>query len=73
MVTVCSVLQLAGVKVKEEGETVPSVASLLDRPIVTSAVGSEVKTTVKVDVPPASVVVRPEVGLTVTPAADPDV
>ena len=38
------------------------------RAIVTSAVGWEFRTTVKVAVPPASVVVRPEVGLTVMPA-----
>ena len=36
--------------------TVPSVASLEDRPIVTSAVGWLFSTTVNVAVPPASVV-----------------
>ena len=46
----------------------PSVVSLELRPIVTSAVGCEFSTTVKVAVPPASVVVRPEVGVTVIPA-----
>ena len=35
---------------------------------MTSAVGRDVSTTVNVAVPPASVVVRPDVGLTVTPA-----
>ena len=38
------------------------------RPIVTSAVGCELSTTVNVAVPPASVVIRPEVGVTVMPA-----
>ena len=51
------------------GLTVPSVVSLELRPMVTSAVGCDVSTTVNVAVPPASVVVRPEVGVTVMPAA----
>ena len=68
-VTVCAVLQLAAVKVRLAGETVPSVVSLLDRAIVTSAVGWLPSTTVKVAVPPASVVTRPLVGSTVMPAA----
>ena len=46
----------------------PSVVSLELRPMVTSAVGWVFSTTVKVAVPPASVVVRPEVGVTVMPA-----
>ena len=37
--------------------------------MVTSAVGWVLSTTVKVAVPPASVVVRPDVGVTVMPAA----
>ena len=45
----------------------PSVVSLELSPIVTSAVGCELSTTVNVAVPPASVVVRPEVGVTVMP------
>ena len=36
--------------------------------MVTSAVGCVFSTTVKVAVPPASVVVRPDVGVTVMPA-----
>ena len=67
-VTVCAVLQLAAVKVRLAGETVPSVVSLQDRAIVTSAVGWLSSMTVKVAVPPASVVIRPLVGLTVMPA-----
>ena len=46
----------------------PSVVSLELSPTVTSAVGCEARTTVKVAVPPASVVVSPEVGVTVMPA-----
>ena len=42
----------------------PSVVSLDDRPIITSAVGCELSTTVNVAVPPDSVVVRPVVGVT---------
>ena len=68
-VTVCGVLQLPVVKVRVAGATVPSVVSLELRPMVTSAVGCEARTTVKVAVPPASVVVRPLVGVTVMPAA----
>src|SRR5258708_13634361 len=37
--------------------------------MVTSAVGTELRATVKLAVPPPSVVVRPEVGVTVMPAA----
>ncbi len=55
-VTVCAVFQLAAVKVSDAGRTVPSVASLDERPTVTSAVGCEFRTTVNVAVPPASVV-----------------
>ena len=60
--------QFAVVKVTLAGLTVPSTVLLELRPIVTSAVGCDVRTTVKVAVPPASVVVRPEVGVTVMPA-----
>ena len=68
-VTVRGTLQLPVVKVTLAGETVPSVTSLLDSPTVTSAVGRLVRTIVNVAVPPASLVVRPEVGLTVIPTA----
>ena len=67
-VTVCGTFQFALVKVRLAGLTVPSVVSLELRPIVTSAVGCVFSTTVKVAVPPASVVVRPDVGVTVMPA-----
>ena len=66
-VTVCAVLQLAGVKVRLVGETVPSVVSLLDRSMLTLALGWVPSTTVKVALPPASVVTRPLLGLTVMP------
>ncbi|MBI2567209.1 MAG: hypothetical protein HYV63_09290 [Candidatus Schekmanbacteria bacterium] len=47
------------------GDTVPSVESLEERPIVTRAVGCAVRMRVKVATPPCSVVVRPVVGVTV--------
>ena len=59
--------QVAAVKVRLLVETVPSVMSELLMPMVTSAVGSEVSTTVKVAVPPASVV-GPLIAETVMPA-----
>ena len=68
-VTVLATFQFAGVKVRLTGATVPSVASLLARGITTTAVGWLLSTTVKLAVPPASVVTRPAVGLTVMPAA----
>src|SRR5262245_39236730 len=68
-VTVWAVFQFAAVKLTDTGDTVPSAVLELDRPIVTSAVGWLVSTTVNVAVPPASVVTRPDVGLTVIPAA----
>ena len=66
-VTVCATFQFAVVKVRLAGLTVPSVVSLELSAIVTSAVGCVLSTTVKVAVPPASVVVRPAVGVTVMP------
>ena len=67
-VTVWATFQLAAVKVRLPAETVPSVASLDDMPIVTSAVGWLFSTTVNVAVPPASVVL-PLIAETVIPAA----
>src|SRR5258708_9264690 len=67
-VTVCAVFQFAVVNVTLAGATVPSVRSFDDNPIVTFAVGWLVRTTVNVAVPPASVVVSPDVGVTVIPA-----
>ena len=54
------------VKVTEAGRTVPSDKSLLDRPIVTSAIGSVFNASVNVAVAPASVVC-PLIEDTVTP------
>ncbi len=56
------------VNVTLAGATVPSVRSLLESPTVTLAMGWVSRTTVNVAVPPASVVMRPDVGFTVTPA-----
>jgi hypothetical protein len=67
-VTVCATLQFADVNVRLAAETVPSVVLLLLSPTLTFAVGWLANTTVNVAVPPASVVVSPDVGLTVTPA-----
>ena len=66
-VTVCGIFQLAVVKVTLDTLIVPSVVSLELSPMVTSAVGCELSTTANVAVPPASVVVRPAVGLTMMP------
>ncbi len=67
-VTVCAVFQFAGVNITEAGATVPSVKSLDESPIATLAVGWLVSAIVNVAVPPPSVVVRPEIGITVIPA-----
>ena len=67
-VTGCGAFQFNGVKTKEAGDTVPSVVSELDKSIVTVSVGSEFRTTENVSLPPSSVVLRPDVGLTVIPA-----
>src|SRR5947208_1028530 len=64
IVTVWGMYQLLGVKVRLDRSIVPSVVSLDDRPMVTLAVGGVFRTTVKVAVPPASVVVRVVEGLT---------
>ena len=58
--------QFAGVNVNDATLTVPSVVSLEEMGIVTFAVGAWSSTTEKVAVPPASVVTRPEVGVTTT-------
>ncbi len=59
---------MSGVNVRLVVELVPSVVSLEESAIVTFAVGSLSRTTVKVSVPPASVVTSPLVGETVIPA-----
>ncbi len=51
-----------------EGKTAPSVLSLELKPIVTVAVGSDLRTIVNVSFPPSSVVSSPDVGLTIIPA-----
>ena len=66
-VTVCATFQLAAVNITLIGRTVPSSVLLLDNPTVTLAVGLEVRTMVKVAVPPASVVC-PLIAETVKPA-----
>ena len=63
-VTIWATFQLAAVKVREEVERVPSVMSELAKPMTTSAVDWESRTTEKEAVPPFSVVTRPEVGVT---------
>ena len=58
------------VKGQRRRETVPSVRSLEVRPMLTLLPPGEVlRTTVNVAVPPLSVVTRPDVGVTVMPAA----
>ena len=68
-VTVCAMFQLALVKVNNEVDTVPSNVLLLLTAIVTFAVGAVSSTTENVAVPPASEVIKLEVGVTVTPGA----
>ena len=65
--TVCATFQLAAVKVKLDLSIVPSAVLLLVNGMVTLAVGWLFRTTVKLAVPPASVVVKPVVGVTVIP------
>ena len=67
-VTVCAAFQFAGVNVRLDTDATPSAALLEDRPMVTLAVGWLVSRTEKVAAPPASVVTRPAVGVTVIPA-----
>ena len=68
IVIVCAVFQFDGVKVNDEAETDPSVASEEEIPMETLAVGWEVSPMVKLSVLPASVVTLPLVGVTVIPA-----
>ena len=67
-VTVWAAFQFALVNVRLAVETVPSAVLLLATGITTSAMGWLVRTTVKLALPPASVVTRPAVGVTVMPA-----
>ena len=66
-VTVCAMFQFTLVNVRLAGATTPSAGALELSAMVTSAVGWLVSTTVNVAVPPASVVVRPAIGVTVMP------
>src|ERR1051325_9344184 len=68
-VTVWATFQLAVLNVRLAVETVPSAGLLLATGIATLAVGWLLRRTVKLAVPPASVVTRPVVGVTVMPAA----
>ncbi len=69
-----AVFQFAGVKVRLVGDTLPSVLSLLLRPIVTSPLGRLFSTTLNWSTPGVpvgpnpSVVTRPLIGVTVMPA-----
>ena len=67
-VTDCGVLQFVVEKTKLATLTVPSVRSLEETGIVTSAVGAESSDTLMVTVPPASVVAVPLGAATDTPA-----
>src|SRR5438477_379779 len=66
-VITCATFQFALVKVTEEAETVPSAVLGEVSENVTLAVGLELRMIENVAVPPASVVARPIVGLTVMP------
>ena len=69
MVTVWGVLQFVLSKLTDAGETVPSVRAFDDNATLTvlPPPGLLSSTTVKVVDPPASVVTRPDVGVTVMP------
>src|SRR5215467_2090213 len=66
-VTVCATFQSAAVNVRFATSTVPSATLLELTGITTSAAGWLSSTTVKLALPPASVVTRPETGVTVMP------
>ena len=67
--TACDTFQSALVKVSDTGAAVPSLASLDERVMTTSASGWVFSTTENVAVPPLSVVTRPAVGVTLIPGA----
>ena len=67
-VTVWATFQLAAVNVRFAADTAPSALLLLETGMTTSASGWLSRCTAKVAVPPASVVTRPAVGVTVMPA-----
>ncbi len=62
-VTTCGVFQVAGVIVTLAGDTVPSVRSLDDSAITTSATGWLLSVMPNVALPPCSVVTRPAAGV----------
>src|SRR5438067_2421844 len=66
--TVCGVFQFADVKVRPETASVPSAVLLLLKGMVTLAVGLLVSAIVNDAVAPDSLVINPEVGVTVIPA-----
>ena len=66
-VTICGVLQSAAVNARLPELTVPSVVSLFVSRIATLAVGSLFSDTLKVTLPPASLVLPP-LATTFTPA-----
>src|SRR2546430_8996813 len=67
-VITCATFQFALVNVTDDAETVPSAVLDEVSENVTLAVGRGFNTIENVAVPPASVVVKPDVGATVTPA-----
>ena len=67
IVTICATFQSVLVNVSTPGATVPSVVSLEVSAMVTLAVGAVLSTTAKVAVPPSSVVLSPEIGVTEMP------
>src|SRR5262245_2789 len=68
-VTVRGRFQFEVVKESVVGDTVPSLGSELESPRLTLDDGWLVSTTVKVALPPASVVVSPDTGSTAIPRA----
>src|SRR5688500_20157362 len=66
-VMVWGTFQFCGVNVTEDGETMPSVVSLLVRAIVTLAVGAVSRTIVNVSGSRNSEAIRPSTGSTVMP------
>src|SRR5438552_3033669 len=67
-VTGFDVFQFAGVRVTWAGAAPPSLLSLDDSPTLTLAYARSLHAALPISVPPPSVVVRPEVGVTVIPA-----
>ncbi len=67
-VTTCGAIQFSGVNSTCGGVTVPSASSLLESLIKTSAEGGELSTMPNVVIVPFSNVIRPVVGISVTPA-----